>query len=170
MILKSTPKCYLVYLLIWMSLRQKYCELLERYVTANVEGIKLIYHLLFGIFAVASLKYDHFYFNMQWRHSELYSYPQSEYGLSFTSSLILKVMTYVLIFLFSNLFWGLFFRRPLLRSQIFNLYPRNRNIICRLNRGQHFTWTAQTNGISHTSYIYRSEMTGSGKHVFHVAQ
>jgi len=55
-------------------------------------------------------------------------------------------------------------------SQIFNLYPRNRNIICRLNRGQHFTWTAQTNGISHTSYIYRSEMTGSGKHVFHVAQ
>lgn len=35
-----------------------------------------------------------------------------------------------LIFLFSNLFWGLFVRHPLSISQIFNLYPRNRNIIC----------------------------------------
>lgn len=79
-------------------------------------------------------------------------------------------MTFVLIFMFSNLFWGLFVRRPLLISHSFNLYPRNRNIICKLNRGEHFTWTAQTNGISYTSYIYRREMTGSGKHVFHVAQ
>ena len=51
--------------------------------------------------------------------------------LSLTSDLILTDMTFVLIFLFSNLFWGLFVRRTLLISQIFNLYPRNRNIICR---------------------------------------
>jgi hypothetical protein len=73
-----------------------------------------------------------------------------------------------------NLFLGLFISHPLPKSQNFNLYYRNRNINCRLNRGQHFTWTGKTawfyEKISHTSYIYRRGMTGSRKHVFHVAQ
>ena len=133
MILKSTPKCYLANLLIWMSPRQKNWEPLERchhklggnktdiaftfwYICSSVSKI---WSFLLQ-YAVTSFWIIFIFSERRWIFFHIRFNPK-RYGICIN------------IFIFQ---FNLRAIRPSSTRQIFNLYPRNRNIICRLNEAK----------------------------------